>query len=96
MTPVCIAIVAAAHAQAGEAGAFKQYANWVLASSLCAILGTAIFYKGKVPERFYNPGGALNYLGNSHLFHHAFGALSCYAGFAATPFIAPFERVALG
>jgi hypothetical protein len=88
MIPFCVALFVCAHGLGNPD--FVAYANWVSASSLSAIVGTAIFYKGKIPEKF-SPG-SFNYLGNSHLFHHVFGALCCYAGFAATPFIASFEK----
>jgi len=52
--------------------------------SFFIIVSGVVFFKGHVPERFWNPYGIFNYL-NSHVFHHVCCILSIIYGFKSLP-----------
>ena len=64
-------------------------ATWMFVSSICLVVGSA-FYRLYLPERSCKVR-FLAFGGFSHNWHHLFAALSCYAGFAATSYIADYE-----
>ena len=90
--PFMLSFLAVAFLRFPQNESATSMAEWLLVSSICGTGGTLIFYLGKIPERYYNPRGFFDLMGHSHNFFHVCTALSCYAGFMATPHIASFER----
>ena len=52
--------------------------------SFFIIVSGVVFFKGHIPERFWNPYGIFNYL-NSHVWHHVCCILSIIYGFKSLP-----------
>jgi predicted membrane channel-forming protein YqfA (hemolysin III family) len=91
--PFMFSILGIVFSRFGTTDSARSIALWLFISSLCGTGGTLVFYLGKIPERYFNPNGLFDFFGHSHNFFHVCTALSCYAGFMATPHIAAFERV---
>jgi adiponectin receptor len=54
------------------------------------LIAGGIFFKGRFPERFWNPYQIFSYL-NSHMFHHIFIVMSIIAAFKGLPYLSALE-----
>lgn len=60
-------------------------------SALC-VASSVAFYKGRLPERYWNPNGVLDIVGNSHQLFHLGIVAGFSTGFAAMPSFQALEH----
>ena len=58
--------------------------------TLCIFIAGGIFFKGGIPERYWNPSGIFDYF-SSHTWHHIFIVASIVAAFNALPLLQGLE-----
>jgi len=61
-----------------------------LECTLFIFIAGGVFFKGKFPERFWNPYQIFSYV-NSHVFHHIFIVMSINAAFKGLPYLSALE-----
>lgn len=73
-----------------DLGALRTLVAWLIASTCILLGGIAVFYVGRLPERFLRLN-LLDFAGNSHNFFHITCALSFWAGALASSYLARIE-----
>jgi adiponectin receptor len=99
MVPYNIAIAAIVfgtpnwlYSQGVDVALARFVASCSVGCSVFCLVAAFCFFKGRLPERYWNPNGRLDFVGNSHQIFHLGIVAGFSTGFAAMPSFQALER----